>query len=95
MKNVMPQELVLEQSSIVRIRDGKGVVFSIVEGTLWVTQEGDPCDTVLRAGDRLRIERDGLTLAHAIHSARLVIGAHAVRQVDVPSLEQAAAATAP
>jgi hypothetical protein len=38
-----------------------------------MTQEGDTRDVVLEAGDEARIDRNGLTLLHALRDARYVL----------------------
>ncbi len=37
----------------------------VTRGTVWITQEDDPQDIVLRAGDTWVVERDGLTIVEA------------------------------
>ena len=57
----MPQELTLEEASLVRIHDGRGLLVRALEGALWLTQESDLRDIELSAGQSFRIERNGLT----------------------------------
>jgi hypothetical protein len=44
-----------------------------IEGALWLTQESDLRDIQLSAGQSFRIERNGLTLLHAMQRSRIVI----------------------
>ncbi|HQR12554.1 MAG TPA: DUF2917 domain-containing protein [Casimicrobiaceae bacterium] len=49
----------------VTLPDLRGTTLRVTRGTLWITQEGDPQDIVLRDGDTWTIERDGLTIVEA------------------------------
>jgi len=49
----------------------------VTRGTLWITQEDDPQDVVLRAGDNWVVERNGLTVVEAQDDAIFcVVGRH-------------------
>ena len=45
--------------------DMRGTTLRVARGTLWITQEDDPQDIVLRSGDTWTIERNGLTIVEA------------------------------
>ena len=47
----------LKQDGILRIEKAAGVVVEVSGGAVWLTQECDPRDHFLRAGDWLRIDR--------------------------------------
>src|SRR5260221_11209379 len=49
----------------VTLPDVRGGVVRVARGTVWITQEGDPHDGVLRGGDTWVVERDGSTVAEA------------------------------
>jgi hypothetical protein len=49
-----------------RVIDGAGLTVLCLKGALWVTQEGDPSDVVLSAGESLLLERNGLTVLYAL-----------------------------
>ncbi len=68
--------------SVLRIEQGRGVVVSVRAGAVWLTQEGDPADYVLRAGEALRLDRDGLALASAL--------GRSVVMLDIPQAERRA-----
>ncbi len=45
--------------------DIEGTALAVVRGTLWITQENDTRDVVLRTGDVWMVEREGLTIVEA------------------------------
>ena len=55
----------LPGGSLLRIDDCAGVLIHVVEGEIWVTQDGSPKDHVLQAGQSLQISRGGATIAQA------------------------------
>ena len=55
----------MAKGSMLRIEDGVGVQVRVLEGELWLTQEGSPSDHMLLAGQSFRIDRPGLTIAQA------------------------------
>jgi Protein of unknown function (DUF2917) len=48
------------------ILDGAGTIVHAVSGVVWITQQGDRRDVVLRAGDCFLVDRDGLTIVSAL-----------------------------
>lgn len=55
----------MARGSMLRIEDGVGVEVRVLEGELWLTQEGSLRDHMLLAGQSFRIDRPGLTIAQA------------------------------
>lgn len=53
------------------LADIRGVTIRVNRGTLWITQENDTQDIVLRAGDTWRVERAGQTIVEAQSAATL------------------------
>jgi hypothetical protein len=49
----------------VTLPDIRGATLRVTRGTVWITQENDPQDVVLRTGDTWTVERDGLTVLEA------------------------------
>jgi uncharacterized protein YjiS (DUF1127 family) len=45
-----------------RLQDAAGRHLSVIDGTVWVTQQADPRDPVIAAGETFRFDRDGLAL---------------------------------
>ena len=57
--------LELADGDLVELHDGDGTTLRVTKGALWITQEHDTRDIVLRAGDVWTVERQGLTLLQA------------------------------
>jgi hypothetical protein len=63
----------MEPRETVTLPDVRGATLRVAQGTVWITQERDPQDVVLRAGDAWVVERDGLTVLEAQDAVRLRI----------------------
>ena len=55
----------MARGSMLRIEDGVGVQVRVLEGEVWLTQEGSATDHMLLAGQSFRIDRPGLSIAQA------------------------------
>ncbi len=70
--------LSLAPASLLAVQDGTGTRILVRSGSLWVTQEGDLKDAVVRAGEVLTIRRSGRTVVSALEASTLtLIGAGA------------------
>ena len=58
-----------------RIESARGMEVACVRGATWVTQERDPRDVVLLAGQSVVLETPGLALVYAFTDAVLTVGA--------------------
>jgi hypothetical protein len=63
--NGYDQVLELRDGDSLNLSDARGTTLRVTRGTLWVTQEHDTRDVVLRAGDVWTVERQGLTIIEA------------------------------
>jgi hypothetical protein len=68
----------------ITLHDVRGATLRVTRGTVWLTQENDRHDIVLRAGDNWVVERSGATVLEAQDDTALcVIG----RALDVETLQ--------
>jgi hypothetical protein len=59
----------LAARDVVTLPDARSATLRVTRGTLWITQEDDAQDVVLRAGDNWVVERNGLTVVEAQEDA--------------------------
>ena len=71
------RRIAMTRGSILRIEDGLETTLRVEVGAVWLTQEGDARDYYLGAGESLRLDRDGLAIAHATRRAVLALAAPA------------------
>jgi len=72
----------LAAREVVTLPDVRSATLRVTRGTLWITQEDDPHDVVLRTGDNWAVERNGLTVIEAQEDAIFcVTGRHLESQV--------------
>jgi len=60
---------------VLRIENGRGLLLAVRSGAIWLTQEADPRDFILDAGRRMRLDKDGLSVAYASVPATLTLAA--------------------
>ena len=90
MKAVVEAELIaLKARGIHRLEAGCGVLIECVAGALWITQQGDHRDITLTAGERFRLDRDGLAVVYGLEPARLQITATPSTATAAPRLRAA------
>ena len=63
----------LAARSVHRIENAKGTRVSCVRGVAWVTQERDPRDMILVAGQSVVLDRPGVAVAYAFKDAVLTL----------------------
>jgi len=63
----------LPRGGTLRIVDGQPHVIDVFQGQVWITQDGDPRDIILEAGESFRVEGNGLTLVQAFKDARVLV----------------------
>ena len=69
------EPIALGARSVHRIENAKGLAIACVRGATWVTQERDPRDWVLMAGQSAVLERTGLAVVYAFKDALITVGA--------------------
>ena len=65
----------MKRQQVVKVRDGIGHTVICTSGSVWVTQDGDQRDVVLRTGESFTLDREGPALVQAFEP-----GAIAIRQ---------------
>ena len=65
----------MARGSLARIVDGRGLALEVWDGELWITQERDPRDYFVRAGERFEVKREGLVLAYALRPSHITLTA--------------------
>lgn len=63
----------LPRGATLRIDDGEAHVIDVFQGMVWITQDGDPRDVILQAGESFSFDSSGLTLVQAFQDARLLL----------------------
>jgi hypothetical protein len=63
----------LAAGELLKLHAPRGLVVACEAGHLWITEEGQPCDVWLAAGQRVRLVGEGLALVEAKGAARLTI----------------------
>lgn len=65
----------LERGGLLPVHDGAGATVVCLLGELWITEEEVGRDVVLRAGDSLRLARNGRTVVQALSASRVALEA--------------------
>jgi len=66
-------ELCMTPRQLLRVRDGIGHAIACHRGSVWVTQDGDPRDVILRAGESFTLDREGPALVQAFQAGTISI----------------------
>lgn len=67
------KDLCLKRRQVVKVRDGIGHSIVCDSGSVWVTQEGDPRDIVLNAGEAFTLDRSGTALVLAFEPGAISV----------------------
>ncbi|HUN68365.1 MAG TPA: DUF2917 domain-containing protein [Burkholderiales bacterium] len=63
---IVQSRLGMPPGAVLRIDDGAGLLVQILEGEVWMTEEGSCTDHVMGPGQELRLNRGGAALGHAL-----------------------------
>src|SRR5690349_1693763 len=75
----------LASREAITLPDIRGTTLRVTRGTLWLTQEHDRGDVVLRAGDNFVVESDGKTVVEAQDDATFAVVGSAGAKLRLPS----------
>src|SRR5262245_2719581 len=64
--------LAIASGSTLRVDDAKGMRLYGWQGTVWLTQEGDARDLLLKAGESFQLDRDGAALIAPLAKSALI-----------------------
>ncbi len=67
---IVQGSLGLTRGSLLRIEDGRDMLVYVWEGEIWLTEERERRDRVLRAGEWHRLERQGTAIGYALRAQR-------------------------
>ena len=57
------------------IEDGRGMALEVWDGLVWVTQERDTRDHMLKPGERFPLGRDGVVIFHSLRASEVTLTA--------------------
>src|ERR1051325_9491779 len=63
----------MPRGSLLLIEHGRGMQIELWDGELWITQEGDTRDHVVRGGTSFRVEHEGIVLANSLKAERITL----------------------
>lgn len=63
----------LARDEMLPIRDARARTIAVFHGMAWLTQEGDPYDHLVVAGETFTLDRDGMALVHALEPTTLFV----------------------
>ena len=63
----------LKRRQLVKVRDGIGHTVVCASGSVWVTQDGDARDVILRAGESFTLDRKGPALVQAFEPGAITV----------------------
>ena len=72
---IVQGSLCLTRGSMLRIEDGRDMLVYVWEGEIWLTEQGERRDRVLRAGQWHRLERQGAAISYALRRSVLTLTA--------------------
>ena len=80
-ERIVAEGIFLEHGAGLRITHGTRLLISAHGGTLWITEEGNPADILVKPGTWHRIATDAPVLVYALEAASVTISA----PLDIPA----------
>ena len=65
----------MPRGSVVLIEDGRGMAVELWDGSLWITQEADTRDYMVKPHSGFQLDREGLVIAYAMRPSRVTLTA--------------------
>lgn len=59
----------LRKAGTLHVSDGYAMNIACLDGCLWITQDGDPRDIILKRGESFTLDRPGVALLHAFEAS--------------------------
>lgn len=72
---IVQGSLGLTRGSLLRVEDGQDLLVYVWEGELWLTEQGERKDRILRAGEWYRLERNGTAVGYALDRSTVTLTA--------------------
>jgi hypothetical protein len=72
---IVQGSLGLARGSLLRIEDGREILVYVWEGAVWLTEDGEREDRILKPGEWYRLERGGAAVAYALQRATVTLTA--------------------
>lgn len=63
----------LKRGAMLRLNDAAGRTVAVFKGMAWITQDRDPRDVFVAAGETFRVDRPGLVLVEAMDDTSLIV----------------------
>jgi len=63
---IVQGRLGMPAGALLRVDDGAGLLVQVLEGEVWVTEEGSGTDYMLVPGQRMRLDRRGAAIGQAL-----------------------------
>lgn len=72
---IVQGSLGLTRGSMLRIEDGRDILIYVWEGEIWLTEERERRDRILKAGEWHRLERQGAAIGYALERSAVTLTA--------------------
>jgi hypothetical protein len=72
---IVQGSLGLTRGSMLRIEDGRDILLYVWEGEIWLTEERERQDRLLKAGQWHRLERQGAAIGYALERSMVTLTA--------------------